>query len=73
MGDKNLERFEITPTMIRAGVDALLDTFPEEVVSWRTTGKERAICTIYAAMEEARASATADAIAGVHISPELAK
>jgi hypothetical protein len=40
--------------MMAAGEAALLDVFPEEVLSWRMPGLKIASCRVDAAMEEVR-------------------
>jgi hypothetical protein len=49
-------RVEVTLAMLVAGEAALLDVFPEEVLSWRTPGVKIACGRVYAAMEEVRAA-----------------
>ena len=41
---------EITQKMIDAGVDALLSSFSEECISWRTPGLTHAVVQVYRAM-----------------------
>ena len=43
-------KIEITPAMISAGCDALLTAFPEDVLSWRTSGLSQAACEVFEAM-----------------------
>jgi hypothetical protein len=48
----DLPEIEITAAMIRAGRDTLLASFPEDVLSERTAGLDRAVCDIFQAMQE---------------------
>ncbi len=62
---------EITPEMMAAGEAALLDVFPEEVLSWRTPGLKIASCRVYAAMEEARGAISGSSRVIVRVPPEF--
>ncbi len=57
---------KITPAMVEAGIDALLSSFSDEWLSWRTPGLAHAVTQVFRAMEQQLAQETNKVVAGSH-------